>query len=90
MTKEDIDNIIVPEEGDNVIYGGEPTLYPELVEHLIRKLNNKNIYLYTNGSNVPFLHTLKNVKIYVNYDAYKYVLHKNVEDILQYDWIMIF
>lgn len=87
MSKEDIDNIIVPEEGDNVIYGGEPTLYPELVEHLIRKLNNKNIYLYTNGSNVPFLQTLKNVRIYVNYDAYKYVLHKNVEDILQYDWI---
>lgn len=87
MTKEDIDNLVVPEDGDNVIYGGEPTLYPDLVEYLIQKLNNKNVYLYTNGSNVSFLQTLKDVKIYVNYDAYKYVLHKNVEDILQYDWI---
>ena len=67
-TKEDIDKIEVPLDGENVIYGGEPTLYPELVDYLIEKLNHRDIVLYTNGSNIEYLKTLKDVRIVINYD----------------------
>ena len=87
-TKDDIDKIEVPLDGENVIYGGEPTLYPELVDYLIEKLNHRDIVLYTNGSNVEYLKTLKDVRIVINYDAYKYNLKKDIEEIIPFDeWV---
>lgn len=87
-TKEDIDKIEVPLDGENVIYGGEPTLYPELVDYLIEKLNHRDIVLYTNGSNIEYLKTLKDVRIVINYDAYKYNLKRDVKEILPFDeWV---
>lgn len=87
-TKDDIDKIEVPSDGENVIYGGEPTLYPELVDYLIEKLEHKNIVLYSNGSNIEYLKSLKDVKIVINYDAYKYNLRKDVEEIIPFEnWV---
>ena len=87
-TKEDIDRIEVPLDGENVIYGGEPTLYPELVDYLIEKLNHRDIVIYSNGSNLEYLKSLKDVRIVINYDAYRYNLQRDVDAIMPFDeWV---
>ena len=88
VSKKDIDNIkVVDDESMNIIYGGEPTLYPDMVLYLLDKLNYKNIHIYTNGYNLEFINTLKNVNVYINYDAYKYIMNKDIYNILKYEWV---
>lgn len=92
MIKSDIDNAMInlPYNiyAENVIYGGEPTLYPDIVNYLVdelKKRNRNNITIYSNGYNLGLLKELndKNIQIFINYDAYD----KDIELIKDYDWI---
>lgn len=91
MNISDINNAIsnLPDNiyAENIIYGGEPTLYPNIIRYLVDKLkkrNRHNITIYSNGYDLNLLKDLndKNIQIYINYDAYD----KDIELIKDYDW----
>ena len=92
MTSKDIDDSIskLPEDkySEIVIYGGEPTLFPDTLLRLVESLlkdERKNLTIYSNGYNTSILDDLDKlrVQVYINLDAYQGDLHK----IQNFDWV---
>lgn len=89
LSRKEIDSIDAPEDGENIIYGGEPTLYPDIVTYLLDKLNYRNAHIYSNGYNTDFLKSIsERVKITINYDAFLNTKGRDkVKEILDYNWV---